>query len=93
MTGVDDRAALELSKAAICRSRLLLTAPSSTWAGWIGSEFHGDVKKGILLAKSCSPSSIWQVCKAAGETDKIVEMTIFMAPFLVIGCEHVNMLC
>ena len=33
------------------------------------------------------------VCKAAGKTDKIVEMTIFMAPFLVTGREHVNMLC
>jgi len=33
------------------------------------------------------------VCKTASETDKIVEMAIFMAQFLVIGCEHVNMLC
>ena len=32
------------------------------------------------------------VCKSAGETDKIVVMAIFMAPFLVVGCEHVNML-
>ena len=36
---------------------------------------------------------MWQVCKAAGETEKIVEMTIFMATFLVTGCEHANMLC
>ena len=36
---------------------------------------------------------MWQGGKAVGETEKIVEMAIFMAAFLVSGCEHVNMLC
>ena len=80
MTGVDDKAALELSKAAICRSRLLLAAPSSTWAGWIGSKISRRRQIGVLLANSCSPSSLGIVCKAAVENCHFSKMMIFEMP-------------
>ena len=42
--GVDEEVAWGLSKAVICRSRLLLMASSSTWAGSISSKFSDDVE-------------------------------------------------